>query len=319
MLTSRRPRKSAKLVRRPMGAESSTRRTAPASTRSVLVATDGSRPASAAVKLTRIMAADHAWAPRIITVSLPLPVSVGDVALPMPPAGLEQVVNDSLVARIRQQLKRYGDAAWELRLEFGRPAPVIVEVAKRHQASLVVLGLGEHGLIGRMFGAETAAYVARHATVPVLAVHRRAWSRPQVALVAVDFSDASVRAAREALALLEPPGRLHLVHVKWSYNASSIADSAWENAYAAGADSEFAKLSAKLGAHPGIEITTSLLTGGVVDKLLHEAKSVRAELIALGSHNASIIERMMIGSTPAEVLRAAPCSVLIAPPAHATP
>lgn len=319
MLATRRLRKNVKLVRRPLGAESSARRKVPASPRSVLVATDGSRPASAAVKLTRIMAADGAWAPRVITVSLPLPVSVGDMALPMPPAGYEHVVNESLLARIRQQLKRYGNAAWDLRLEFGRPATVIVEAAKRHQATLVVLGLGEHGLIGRMFGAETAAYVARHATVPVLAVHRRAWSLPQVALAAVDFSEASVHAAREALALIEPPGRLHLVHVKWGYNATSFADNAWEAAYAAGADSEFAKLREKLGVHPGIDITTSLLTGGVVENVLQEAKSIRAELVALGSHNANMFERMMIGSTPADVLRAAPCSVLIAPPGHANP
>jgi nucleotide-binding universal stress UspA family protein len=282
----------------------------------VLIATDGSRPSSAAIKLARIMAANGVWAPEVITVSLSLPVAVGDMMLPMPPAGYEIMVNDSVLARIRQQLKRYGDSKWNLSMEFGRPASAIVDAADKSRADLVVLGLGRHSRLGRLFGAETAARVARHAKVPLLAVHDRTWQLSHVALAAVDFSDASVRATREALALLEPPGRLHLVHVKWSYNMTSFADSEWERAYAAAAEEEFARLREKLGKRPGIDITTALLTGGVVERVFKEAQSVHAQVIALGSHSESAFERVMIGSTPAQLLRTARCSVLIAPAGH---
>jgi nucleotide-binding universal stress UspA family protein len=284
--------------------------------RRVLLATDGSRPSSAAIKLARIMAANGAWIPEVITVSLPLPVAVGDMMLPMPPAGYEIMVNDSVLAGIRQQLKRYGDDAWSLSMEFGRPASAIVSAAARSHADLVVLGLGRHGRLGRLFGAETPAHVARHAKVPMLAVHDRAWQLPHVALAAVDFSDASVRAAREAFALLEPPGRLHLVHVRWAHNMTSFADSEWEQAYAVAAEAGFARLREKLGERAGIEITTALLSGGVIERVLKEAQSVQAKLLALGSHNENVLERVMIGSTPAQLLRAARCSVLIAPPGH---
>jgi nucleotide-binding universal stress UspA family protein len=150
-------------------------------------------------------------------------------------------------------------------------------------------------------------------------VHGATRKLPSVALAAVDFGEASVRAAREAIMLLEPPGRLHLVHVKWSYNMTSFADSEWEHAYAAGAEAEFARVRGLLGSRPGIEVTSALLTGGVVERLLGDAAAIRADVLALGSRNQNVFDRLMIGSTPAQVLRAASCSVLIAPAIDAKP
>jgi len=291
--------------------------TSPRTPRPVLLATDGSRLASAAIKMARRMATLGEWAPELLTVLEPLPVSVGDMVLPAPPAQYQIVAGDSIVAAIKRQLRTHGDSSWKLTTDFGRAVPAIVRAAHEMNAQLIVLGLGQHGRFARLFGAETAARVARHTDIPILAVHARARGLPNVALAAVDFSDSSVRAAREALALLEPPGRLHLVHVKWSYNMTSLANSEWERAYAVGVEDEFARLRAKLGERRGIEITTALLTGGVIEHVLDEAKSIKSDLIALGSHSQNVFDRLMIGSTPAQVLRAAPCSVLVAPPADA--
>lgn len=285
--------------------------------RRVLLATDGSVPASAAMRLARVMAERNAWSPEVLSVMQPVPVSVGEVMLPAPPIQYDVMVSDSIGNRIRSQLKRHGDSAWPLEIEYGRAVPVIAETARKRGSTLIVLGLGRHGRIGRLLGAETTARVIRHADVPVLAVNGRARSLPHVALAAVDFGESSVRAAREALALLEPPGVLHLVHVKWTLNTTSFDDSEWERAYAAGAQAEFVRLSAALGPHPGIKISTALLTGGVVEKVLNEAEALGAELIAVGSHSQTVFDRMVIGSTPAQVLRTARCSVLVAPPARA--
>jgi nucleotide-binding universal stress UspA family protein len=284
--------------------------------RRVLLATDGSVPASAAMRLARAMAERNAWSPDVLSVVQPVPVSVGEVLLPAPPIQYDVTVTDSIGNGIRGQLKRYGDRAWPLEIEYGRAVPVIAETARTHGSTLIVLGLGRHGRLARLLGAETAARVIRHADVPVLAVDGRVKTPPHLALAAVDFGESSVRAAREALALIEPPGLLHLVHVKWTLNTTSFDDAEWERAYAAGADAEFARLKAALGPHPGIRISTALLTGGVVEKVLNEAEALGAELIAVGSHNQTVFDRMLIGSTPAQVLRAARCSVLVAPPAR---
>jgi len=257
------------------------------------------------------------WAPELLTVMEPLPVSVGEMVLPAPPAQYQIAAQDSILLAIRRQLDAYGDRSWKLSTDFGRVVPAIVRAAHEMKAELILIGLGQHSRLARLFGAETAARLARHTDIPILAVHPRAKRLPGVALAAVDFSDSSVRAAREALALLEPPGRLHLVHVKWSYNTTSFADSEWERAYTVGAEDEFARLRAKIGERQGISITTGLLTGNVIENVLDEAKSIRASVIALGSHSQNVFDRLMIGSTPAQVLRAASCSVLIAPPADA--
>lgn len=289
----------------------------PEHARVVLIATDGSKPANAAMKLGRLMASKGAWTPEVVSVMLPLPVAVGDLVLPAPSIQYETVVSDNVGESVRHQLQRYGDISWRLAMEFGRPIPTIARTAKERKAALIVLGLGQHGRLARLLGAETVARVSRHTDIPVLAVHAATRKLPSVALAAVDFGESSVRAAREALALLEPPGRLHLVHVKWSYNTTSFADSEWERAYAAGADEEFARVRGLLGSRPGIEITTTLLTGGVVERLLVEAASIHADVLALGSRNQNAFDRLMIGSTPAQVLRAAECSVLIASAADA--
>jgi nucleotide-binding universal stress UspA family protein len=285
--------------------------------RRVLLATDGSVPAAAAMRLARIMAERNAWSPEVLSVMQPVPVSVGEVMLPAPTIQYDVVAPNSIRNRIRDQLKRHGDPAWPLEIEFGRAAPRIAETAQKHESTLILLGLGRHGRIGRLLGAETTARVIRHTDVPVLAVDEGVRSLPHVALAAVDFGESSVRAAREALALLEPPGVLHLVHVRWSLNTTSVDDSEWERLYGSGAQAEFVRLAAALGSHTGIRVTSALLTGGVIEKVLNEAESLGAELLAVGSHSQTAFDRMVIGSTPAQLLRAARCSVLVAPPTKA--
>jgi nucleotide-binding universal stress UspA family protein len=315
MPTTQRSRRqhAARVVARPLGTLPSPTRIEP-TTRPVLIATDGSRAASAAMKFARLMAAKGEWTPEVLTVMMPLPVSVGDMMLPAPSAQYAAMAAESVEHAIRRQLRRHGETSWKLITEFGRTVPAIVKLAHDRRASLIVLGLGHHGPIARMFGAETAIRVIRHTDLPVLAVHTSLRRLPSVAVVATDFSDSSLRAAREALAVLEPPGRLHLVHVRWSHNLTSFADSEWERAYMVAADAEFTRVRDLIGTRPGISITTKLLGGSVVERVLKEAAALRAQMIALGSHSQNVLDRLIVGSTPAEVLRSAPCSVLVAPP-----
>jgi nucleotide-binding universal stress UspA family protein len=285
--------------------------------RPVLIATDGSDAASIAIKIARLMVDRGEWTPELITVAEPLPVAVGDIALPIPPMQEEIALTDSLLATIRRQLRRFGAGSWKLTVLYGRAAPLIVKAARESAAELIVIGLGHHTAIARLFGAETAARVIRQTTLPVLAVHPKSDGMPKVGVVALDFGDSSVRAAHEALRLLAPGGRLHLVHVKWGYNSTSLRDSEWERAYHYGVEHGFDRLRAELVERPDVTITTDFVHGGVVTSILETAKKLGANLVALGSHSQTVIDRLVIGSTPAEVLRESECSVLIAPPAGA--
>ena len=285
--------------------------------RPVLIATDGSDAAAAAIKLAREMVDRHEWAPELVTIAEPIPVSVGDMALPVPAMEQEIALTDSLLATVRRQLRRFGAASWKLSVQYGRAAPLIVKSARAMNAELIVVGLGHHSAIARLFGAETAARVVRHTDIPVLAVHPKSTGMPGTAVVAMDFGDSSVRAAHEAARLLAPGGRLHLVHVKWGYNATSLRDSEWERAYGFGVEHGFDRVRTELVERPDVTITTEFAHGGVVMSMLETAKKLGADVIAVGSHSQTVIDRLVIGSTPAEVLREATCSVLIAPPVNA--
>lgn len=282
--------------------------------RTVVIATDGSRLAGSAIRVARLMSERGQWAPQAVTVLEPLPVSVADVTIGPPTLVYQQEVTDGLLGAIATQLARGGGKDWKLAVQFGRAAPVIARFAREAHADLIVLGLGKHGKLARLAGAETAARVVRLSDVPVLAVGESVRGLPFTGVVAMDFGDSSVRAAREALALLQAPGRLHLLHVRWAVNGQTLGDSAWERTYADGVQRGFERVLRELGTREGIKITTEFVKGEVLASVLSVATKMAADVIAAGSHSQTVLDRMIIGSTPAQLLRAAPHSVLIAAP-----
>src|SRR5688572_13224797 len=68
----------------------------------VLVATDGSRIANAAIRLASFMAERGEWAPQAVTVFEPLPVSVADMTLAPPGPLYQQTLTDSTSGLVRR-------------------------------------------------------------------------------------------------------------------------------------------------------------------------------------------------------------------------
>jgi nucleotide-binding universal stress UspA family protein len=290
----------------------------PRSPKRVIVATDGSIVANAAVNFARLMAERNIWAPEVVTVVEPLPVSVADTMLGSPSPMYQQAIADSTLGMIRRQMRRYGTSGWKLMTEFGRSVPSIVRAAKERGDALIVLGLGRHGKLVRWLGAETAARVARQSSVPVLAVDVRTKRVPHTVLAAIDFGESSIHAAREALALMPDGGRLHLLHVRWAMDGRTGHDTTWERTYDLGVERGFERIVAGFRGDDTVAITTELRMGNVIETTLKVAKEIGADVIALGSHNQNIVDRMVIGFTPGAILRVAHCSVLIAPPTERT-
>lgn len=279
--------------------------------RKVLIAIDGSRASNAAIRFVRRMAQLNLWAPEAITVAQPLPTYVGDFMLPAPPLS-QDVVQNGILIGLRTRLRRHGLPAWPANVRFGPTGWSILESAHEFGAKLIVIGLGKHGKLARLFGAETAGRVIRKSDLPVLAVHAKTRGLPRVVVAAVDFGEASDRAVVEAMQLVEPGGQLHLVHVMSPYNFTPVANGAWRLSYAEAVESSFARMRHLIDSD--IAIKTKLLTGGVADEVVKYARSVKADLITAGTHNQGVVERMLLGSAPADLLRKAPCSVLVAPP-----
>lgn len=195
------------------------------------------------------------------------------------------------------------------------PAPrSIVNVARERDASVIVVGTGRHSAIGRLVYGERAVQVTRLADRPVLVVPPGATSvTPRRALVAVDFSSASQRAARFVMDLLDDDGELTLVHVKSAVKLNEESVGWWEEAYQRRSADLFLRFAGTLPMERGISVTTTMLSGDVPSTLLAYAHEVGADLIACGARRHSFLERMIVGSVSEGLMRRAECPVVVVP------
>jgi len=132
----------------------------------LLIATDGSAPANAALAT----ALRFPW-PADTAASA---VIANQVAANTPPpllsAALEEAVNRIASATAQRLGQRWKDA--DVRVVTGSPADVIVNEARRLSADVVVLGWRGHGKVRRYLMGSVSRRVARQAPCSVLVVHR---------------------------------------------------------------------------------------------------------------------------------------------------
>ena len=197
---------------------------------------------------------------------------------------------------------------------WGSPAHQVVDAAREREAHAIVVGTGQHGPLGRLVYGERAVQIARLADRPVAIVPPGATAGPvSVAIVAVDFTPTSRRAARFAMDLVADGGRLVLVHVKSAVNLSEEGAGWWEEAYERRTEDLFRRFTAALRPERGITINTRLLHGDVGPTLAAFAHDAQARLIACGGRRHSFIERMLLGSVSTELIRRAECPVVVIP------
>jgi nucleotide-binding universal stress UspA family protein len=219
--------------------------------------------------------------------------------------------------RVRKTL-RTADS-WKVQVKVGQVAASVVEVATEIDASLIVLGLGKHRPIDRLLGDEIAAQVARRAACPILAVPSDVTAPLRRAVVGMDFSRASLRAARAAVTLTTPPGHVWLAHVKAPLEISTEAYEGATMIYKQGVLSAFKKIEERLEKVDLLDVRPVILEGKTAEELLAFAASHRADLLVTGAHGRTLVERMLIGSVTTKLLRAASCAVLVIPPHHGEP
>ena len=66
-------------------------------------------------------------------------------------------------------------------------------------------------------------------------------------------------------------------------------------------------------ASQGVLVTSLLIQGYPVEKILAEAARIPADVIVMGSHGRSLLRHLVVGSVTDGVLRKATCPVLIVP------
>jgi nucleotide-binding universal stress UspA family protein len=281
----------------------------------VVVATDGRESSESALRVAARLAT-HASAELIVLAVLePVPLVAADYGLLLPPDETDEARKTALRREVESQLAAVlgSSVRWTLELREGDPAAVIARAARELRARAVFLGLGHHDMLDRVFGRETALHTVRLSRVPVLAVAPGRDTVPSRAVIAIDFSAASVRAARSALEMFDTVSRVYLAHVAPRMEVETQAFAAWLSTYDEGVGPSFERVKAELDVASSVVVETVTLQGKPAREIANFARSVDADLIVTGSRGAGLMDRILVGSTATGLIRAGVCSVYAVP------
>jgi len=284
----------------------------------LLLASDGSIAAAAATRVTAALAADRGSEVRVISVVSPQlyppPISDGGIGIPIGEMAIESQA-ERRRHTIGSQIASAGLHAdnWPIDIEVGPPASVIVREARRQCASLVALGLRSHGTMQRWLRDETALRVVRESPVPVLAVTPGLTALPQRAALAVDFSRASLRAARAAIEILAPNSSVFVVYVRPEMDRNEENEGV-SFIYSQGVVAAFARLRRELTVPTGVHVEAVMLQGEPAAEIMSFAERADIDLISVGSHRHPFLTRLLVGSVTTALVRDARISLLVSPP-----
>ncbi|MEO8560791.1 MAG: universal stress protein [bacterium] len=240
--------------------------------------------------------------------------ALASAATPLPAKESER---EALAAQIRRELTPLGaePGATQIVVVEGPCSRNVVDAARACDARVIVIGTGKHNPIGRYLYGERALQIVSIADRPVLVVPDDARADAvDVAVVAVDFSPASVRAARAVLPMLSHGGRLILVHVRTEVTLREENAEEWNDAYARRCATLFAQFQRQLQQTlSGVSVETKVLRGDAVRTILDYATACHAGLIACGRLGHSLMARVFVGSVSSALVRQARCPVLVAP------
>jgi nucleotide-binding universal stress UspA family protein len=274
----------------------------------IIVATDGLQQSDAALIVGRMLAQDSS-AMKVVSVVRPMPVI---------PESTMVVSHDLAVSRradqqrqVISQMTRTLEELEPLDVLEGDPATTVARLAHQSSATMIVCGLGRHRVADRIFGEETALRLIRVADVPVFAAVEQLNRAPSRIIVACDFSETSLRAARTAIELASTNATLYLVHV--GPRGMKGDWEGWGKSYRAEAADALIAMQEQLRPPADMIIERVLLEGDPATELLAFASGVHGDLIATGSHGHGFIARMLIGSVATRIVRASTCSVLTVP------
>jgi nucleotide-binding universal stress UspA family protein len=289
----------------------------------VLLATDGSPSAGVATALVAGLHWPAGTTIRIIT-------TLDTVRLAGPWATMTSYGLSDLESELLDELQAVLDDAAsaveplgvtvERQILLGRPSASIVDQASTWGADLIILGSRGHGPLRTMLLGSVSAEVVDGAPCPVLVARSASVRR---ILIAHDGSYLA-RAAEDLVAGMTPfiTQPVEIVSVVRTHQPSvdAIAPSAMGRAVdqygAAVAESQrhhedIARDAAERLVRLGREATWALRSGDPAHALIEEAEAKGVDLIAMGTHGRTGLDRMVMGSVARKVLTHAHCSVLI--------
>jgi nucleotide-binding universal stress UspA family protein len=136
------------------------------------------------------------------------------------------------------------------------------------------------------------------------------WPKRKV-VVPVDFSDESIEAIDQALAIVDDPSHVHIVHVRTDVPFDEFGAPLLQVDREAQAEHALQALSERLSAPKYAAVARKVLFGDPGHEIAEFAAQTGAELIVLPSHGRRGLTRLLMGSVAERVVRLAHCPVLV--------
>jgi len=198
----------------------------------------------------------------------------------------------------------------------GHPSSEIVARADAEKVDLIVLGVHNQAVeLRRIFSETTAGKIARVTRAPVLLVKEDAAQPYRRAVIGIDFSALSRAVFRQSLRIA-PMARFYLVHAYHVPFKAFISDPRLAREITDTLNDQM-ELIGEWAQNAGIasEAVEKILQEGQAHQVLYaECERLQADLVVIGTHEATGVARAIWGSIAADLLDAPPCDVLIAKP-----
>ena len=277
----------------------------------IIVATDGGEQSDGAIRAGALFGGAKGW--RILSAAPLLHNLVPELDLGITAQALD-VLRDQQLQAVQRQLERVlgEDARTEVDIVTGDPALATAAVAARENASLIICGLGRHRIVDRLLGDETALAIIRVARHPVLAVPDDFADRARYAVVGMDFSEGSIRAAQLAPRFTTSTATLYLVNVAPRDKILHLVPGGF-SAYEEQARAQLQLVVNRLRVPPDVHCQPVVRQGDAGTELLRFAEEVGDGLIAMGTRGLGLVARLLLGSVATKVIRASPMPVLTVP------
>lgn len=229
-----------------------------------------------------------------------------------------------LVRRILEKVQAQASTPLFAGLDVSCHAPIgvphveLVECCRAQGDDLIVIGAHRRGVVERLLLGRTGDRVLRHAAVPVLIARAALAEKPRLILAATDFSPASHLALEEALVLARAwAAKVVMVHVMepvahlygW---AANLAGGDVYLAETQELEPEWQKLLGRLDS-AGVVCEHRTEKGEPEVVIASLAKSLRADLVVVGTHGRSAIAHALLGSVAEGVVRNVETSILTVP------
>jgi nucleotide-binding universal stress UspA family protein len=243
------------------------------------------------------------------------PISAFAAGAPVIPPFHDEESRRTIKQELREAYERIGHRAPRLRVDVleGPAAATIADVAREHEVRMVVVGKGTQGLLSQLVYGEQVMQIIRASRSPVLVVPTDASVPIERAMVAFDFSTASIRAAVMAYEMLDAGGRLSLVHVATPRRVTGRRGDWWLRTIERRTRATLGEFGRALPPRAGVTVEMEKLHGDPVEVLSGYAQSQGTQLLACGWHEHALLERLFRESHTTELLHRAQCSVLVAP------